>query len=245
MAERTQDLVARRMDGSEFPVGIQLAPVVIDSEVFTAAYVRDETRVRELTAAVAEAHVELIRRLAAAVDYRDRQTLGHIDRVALYAGAIARKMHEPDPELLELVCVMHDVGKVAIPDGILFKPGPLSESEMAVVKAHTEIGHAILNGTSAEPLATAARIALHHHERWDGSGYPCGKAGENIPLEARITSVADVFDAMTSNRPYRPAMPVDRVLTLVGEMRGAWFDPAVVDAFFAAVGEILAVRSTE
>jgi putative two-component system response regulator len=130
---------------------------------------------------------------------------------------------------------MHDVGKIAVPDAILFKPGPLTAEERATIELHAEAGYRILVGSGAELLQMAATIARSHHEKFDGTGYPRGLAGEEIPLAGRIAAVADVYDALTSDRVYRPALPVHEALAIMREGRGKHFDPAVLDAFLEIV----------
>ena len=137
---------------------------------------------------------------------------------------------------------MHDVGKMGTPDHILLKPGRLTDDEMVIMRRHTEIGAAILGGSTSPLLQTAATIALTHHEKFDGTGYPHGLRGEDIPLHGRIVAVADVFDALTSVRPYKPAWPVERAIATLRDGAGAHFDPACVDAFLDDVGSVLAIR---
>jgi putative two-component system response regulator len=144
---------------------------------------------------------------------------------------------------LRLAATMHDVGKVAIPDAILHKPGPLTDEERAVMQRHAEEGHEMLAGSGVDTLQLAAVIALHHHERHDGAGYPHGLAGEAIPLPARIAAVADVFDALTSDRVYRPALALEEALELIRAGRGSQFDPEVVDAFFAGLADVERIRA--
>ena len=151
-----------------------------------------------------------------------------------------------DPErvlLLRVAAPMHDVGKIATPEAILRKPGPLTPSERAEMQRHTVVGHEILADSRSELLRLAASIALTHHERYDGSGYPRGLAAEEIPLEGRITAVADVFDALLSDRCYRPAMSVDETVAIIEGGRGTHFDPGVVDALIANLEEVLQLRA--
>ncbi|HNE17680.1 MAG TPA: HD domain-containing protein, partial [Rhodocyclaceae bacterium] len=137
---------------------------------------------------------------------------------------------------------MHDVGKVGTPDHILLKPGRLTDEEMAIMRQHASIGHDILKGSSSPMIQLAAEIALSHHEKFDGSGYPGGLTGEAIPLSGRIVAVADVFDALTSERPYKPAWALDRAVQFLKDGRGAHFDPACIDAFLLRWDEVLAIR---
>jgi putative two-component system response regulator len=136
---------------------------------------------------------------------------------------------------------LHDVGKIGIPDEILLKPGPLSREEHGRMQEHSEVGYRLLAGSGSELLETAATIAWTHHERWDGSGYPRGLAAEDIPVEGRIVAVLDVFDALTHDRVYRPAMDLPKALEIIREGRGAHFDPQVLDVFFSALDELIAI----
>jgi len=190
-----------------------------------------------------DARTDAFRNLAAAAEYRDSDTGWHIMRMANIAQCIAKAMGQSS-ELCDLICAaapMHDVGKLGIPDAILLKPGSLSQEEFEKMKTHTEIGANILNGNDS--LSEAARgIAIGHHERWDGTGYPKELKGEQIPLLARICSVADVFDALTSRRPYKEAWPVEQAIDWISERSGSQFDPSVVSAFEQAMPEILRIR---
>lgn len=190
-----------------------------------------------------EARANAIRSLGVASEYRDNETGWHVMRMTNFAQAIAKTMgvSEQSRELLFIAAPMHDVGKIGIADAILRKPGKLSPDEFEIMKTHTTIGVTILTGN--DPLIAAAReIAGNHHERWDGSGYPRGLREEEIPLLARICSVADVFDALTSNRPYKQPWPPDEAAAWISEHAGTHFDPAVVDAFQRALPEILRIR---
>ncbi len=192
---------------------------------------------------IKQAHADAIQSLGLASEYRDNETGFHIMRMTNLALAIAKAygLPEDQKELLYVAAPMHDVGKIGIADNILHKPGRLTPEEFAIMQTHTNIGSSILAGK--DPMMKAAReIANSHHERWDGSGYPDGLAGEQIPLLARICSIADVFDALTSNRPYKNAWSVEEATDLILSESGKHFDPAVVAAFQAAIPEILRVR---
>ncbi len=143
---------------------------------------------------------------------------------------------------MRLASQLHDVGKVAVPDSILLKPGKLTPEEFEVIKGHAETGYEMLAGSSSEVVQLGAQIARTHHERWDGGGYPRGLLGEEIPTEGRIAAVADVFDALTSDRVYRPALPVKSAIQMMREESGRHFDPELLDAFFGARSEIDAIR---
>ena len=182
-----------------------------------------------------EREEEIIFRLALAVEYRDNETGDHTWRVARYSQIVAEGLGLP-PEMcrnLYLAAPLHDVGKVGIPDGILLKPDRLDRDEFDVIKTHATIGRRILGGSASELICLAAEIAESHHERWDGGGYPKGLAGAAIPLAARIVAVADVFDALTTARPYKAAMSFEAALDCIRADSGRHFDPACVAAFCA------------
>jgi two-component system, response regulator RpfG len=184
-------------------------------------------------------------RLTATLEARLLDMAGHVDRMSRFAETIARAVgvDSRQAQLLRGAARLHDFGKVAIPDSILLKPGRLSLVERLVVERHPLVGYELLRHSGCELLDLAASIALSHHERWDGAGYPHGLQGVDIPLEARIAAVADVFDSLTRERPYRDAMPLQQALAFVAAGRGTHFDPRVVDAFFAAEVEIRMVRA--
>ncbi|MFL5843321.1 MAG: HD-GYP domain-containing protein [Solirubrobacteraceae bacterium] len=188
---------------------------------------QERARAQELR----DSYVATVRALANAVEARDAYTGKHAERVAAYGLAIARAggMSLADDPEIEFGFLLHDVGKVAVPDAILFKPEPLNVPERTVMEKHAEIGWQILR--DVDFLGDAKLVVRHHHERWDGNGYPDGLAGEAIPLAARVFSVADTFDALTTDRPYRPAMTIDRARAIIGEESGTQFDPAAVEAF--------------
>ena len=177
------------------------------------------------------AQAETIRKLADAAEFRDAETGHHTERMSRMCELIARRLglDEERCRLLRDASPLHDIGKIAIPDEILLKRGPFTDQERRTMQRHAEIGHRLLSGSSSEVLDLAATIALVHHERWDGNGYPYGLAGEAIPLEGRIASVADVFDALTTDRVYRRALPVEEALAMMREQRGGQFDPLVFD----------------
>lgn len=194
-----------------------------------------EAGVRQRTRELEDAQSEILARLAAAGEHRDDDTGRHTFRVGQLSGAIAESLGLPREavELIRAAAPLHDVGKIGIPDHILLKGGKLTPEEFAVMKTHTTIGAAILAGGRSPLVLEAERIALSHHERWDGTGYPHGLAADAIPLGARIVAVADVFDALTHERPYRHAWSMDRVMEEIRAQDGHHFDPAVVSAFLA------------
>lgn len=187
---------------------------------------------------------ETILRLSRAAEFRDPETGDHIQRMAHYSWMIAVRLGLPleQQQLILEAAPMHDVGKVGIPDHILLKPGKLDEAEFAIMKQHPVIGHQILSDSNSPLLQMAATIALSHHEKYDGSGYPLKQKADAIPLVGRIVAVADVFDALTSARPYKAAWELDRAVAFMREQRGLHFDPQCVDVFLDRLDEVQAVR---
>jgi CheY-like chemotaxis protein len=173
-----------------------------------------------------------------AVEFRDEDTGAHIERIGRFSTLLAEQvgMELDFCQTLSHAAPLHDVGKVAIPDAILLKPDVLTAEERAIVETHAEEGHRLLRGSSSKILDLAATIALSHHEKWDGSGYPRGAKGEAIPIEGRIVAVADVFDALTSDRVYRSAFTVEEAVEMMLEQRGRHFDPVLLDAFMEVLG---------
>ncbi len=205
-----------------------------------------ELRVRERTKALATAQVEILNRLAVAAEYRDDVTGRHAQRVGILSALLAERLviEEEQVVILRRAAPLHDVGKIGIPDAILMKPGPLTEAEFEVMKTHTTIGARILSGSDFPLLHSAREIALTHHERWDGSGYG-GMAGEEIPLVGRIVSVADVFDSLSHERPYKAASTVRSATDEVLASAASHFDPSVVEAFDSLAREGLLERLDE
>jgi HD-GYP domain-containing protein (c-di-GMP phosphodiesterase class II) len=195
-----------------------------------------EARSLELRKTMTElevAQAETVRRLSMAVEFRDEDTGAHIERIGRFSTLLAEQigLEQELCERMSHAAPLHDVGKVAIPDAILLKPGKLTAEERAIVETHAEEGHRLLKGSSSAILDMAATIALSHHEKWDGSGYPRGVAGESIPIEGRVVAIADVFDALTSDRVYRKAFSVQEAVQMMREERGKHFDPVLLDAF--------------
>jgi putative two-component system response regulator len=199
-----------------------------------------EARTTELRCAVDDlkrSEEETVRRLAAAVEARDHETAEHIERVGDFSALVAQYLGlEPGHcELIRRSSTLHDVGKIGVPDEILLKPGPLTRTEVLAMQRHAKIGYDILSGSDLDLLDLAATIAWTHHERVDGTGYPRRLAGSEIPLEGRIVAVVDVYDALTSDRPYRPGLTHGDALALMAEGSGTHFDSIVLDAFMTAV----------
>lgn len=225
-----------------------------------------EAAVQKRTAELAASRLEVVQCLARAAEFRDDNTGRHVVRVGRYAGVIGRALGlaEDFVALLELAAQLHDVGKIGIPDSILLKAGSLtpeefdmvqrhcgfgkrvfesaSEQDTTLLRQHSKLGAEMLNCTSSPLIQIAARTALTHHERWDGTGYPLGLAGEDIPIEGRITAVADVFDALSSRRPYKPAFPLVKCFQILEEGRAKHFDPRVLDAFESARDQIVQIQ---
>jgi putative two-component system response regulator len=213
-----------------------------------------ELRTRELRQALEEVtraqrevqagHLDTIRRLTLAAEYKDHDTAGHIERIGRYSRVVGTAMHL-QPRLIDLLlhaAPMHDVGKLGIPDSILLKPGPLTDEERQIMNTHTTIGGQILAGSTSPVIQMGERVALTHHEKWDGTGYPNGLEGEMIPIEARICSVVDFFDALTMDRPYRKAVANDQVVEMILEQSGVSFDPSVVEVFASVRDQIESIQ---
>lgn len=198
------------------------------------------------TSQLKDASLEVIWRLASASEYRDNETGTHIKRMSQYAAAIAAKMDLPDKtvEAILYAAPMHDIGKIGIPDGILLKQGKLTTQEWDIMKKHTIIGADILKASKIGFVKLGAMIAMNHHEKWNGSGYPRGLKGREIPLAARIAALADAFDAITSKRPYKEAFSIEKAHHIIREEREKHFDPDVVDAFFLIQDEILKIQES-
>jgi putative two-component system response regulator len=265
---RTEALEAGATDFLSKPVHADdLIPRVRNALLIKQHHDKLEELVRERTAELEESRKEVVLTLGRAAEQRDDDTGSHVVRVGRYVGIVARQLGIDDATAtrMELAAILHDVGKIGVPDSILLKPGRLTEEEFEAMKEHCQVGgricdakcmddsQAILResvfastvlGQSTSPLLrTAATIALTHHERWDGTGYPRGLQGEAIPIEGRITAIADVFDALSNQRPYKPAFPLEECFDILRKNRGSHFDPRVVDAFFSALDEIVAVYS--
>jgi putative two-component system response regulator len=228
-----------------------ISPPIVQARVRTHLALYDQNReldakVRIQTAQLHETRLAIIRRLGRAAEYKDNETGLHVIRMSHYAYLLARALglDERTADRLLNAAPMHDIGKIGIPDRILQKPGKLDAEEWAIMRTHAQIGADIIGDPGdSELLAMARVVALTHHEHWDGSGYPQGLAGEAIPRVGRITAVADVFDALTSVRPYKAAWPVERALELLKTSAGSHFDPAMIPAFCEILPEVLAIRT--
>ena len=205
-----------------------------------------EKLVEERTEEVRVSREETVHRLALAAEFRDGVTARHVERMSCYCELLARSVGATQQEAdeIRLASLMHDVGKIGVPDEILQKPGPLTDAEWAVMRRHAELGHQILEGSRSDLLEKAATVALTHHERYDGDGYPNGLAGSQIPMIGRMAAVADVFDALTSDRPYREAMPVDVARKMIVDGSGTQFDPELTDLFLDNWDEVLWISET-
>ena len=191
-----------------------------------------------------KAHEDVIYRLSHATKFKDPETQNHIIRVGLYCEVLARELgfDEEDVEIVKLAAPMHDIGKVGIPDRVLLKPGKLNEEEWEIMKKHTIYGYEILKESERKLLQIAAKIALEHHEKWDGTGYPHGKKGEEISIYGRMTSISDVFDALTSERPYKKTWGINQTLEYLNKMKGKQFDPELTDIFIKNIDEIYQIK---
>ena len=190
---------------------------------------------------------DTIERLSIAAEFRDDETASHIKRMSRYCGLLSgwAGLDRERSEMIRVASIMHDVGKIGIPDRILLKPDKLTLDEYSLMQQHPEFGHRILSGPDSELLELAGKIALTHHEKWDGSGYPNGLQKEEIPLEGRIAAVADVFDALITNRIYRRAFGLPEAIKIMKRGRGSHFDPDLLDLFIAHLDEVLTVKKEE
>ncbi len=203
-----------------------------------------ERQVAEATTEIRIREHETLLRLARAGEYRDEETGNHVIRMAKYSRIIAEQLGRPkeECEVIELAAPMHDIGKIGIPDHILRKPGKLSPAEFDVMKRHAKMGYEILKDSPSQYLQLGAVIAYAHHEKYDGSGYPRGLRGTEIPLAARIVALADAYDALTSERPYKRAWSVDEALDYIDQHRGTHFDPECIDAFRERLDKVLKIQ---
>ncbi len=226
-----------------------ISPPIVKARVRTHLALYDQARelermVLQRTEELVNTRQQIIRRLGRAAEFKDNETGNHVLRMSHYARliALAHGLGERASEIIFHTAPMHDIGKIGIPDAILLKPGPLDAEEWKVMHQHPMMGAEIIGKHDNELLESARVIALTHHEKWDGSGYPQGLKGEDIPLEGRIVAIADVFDALVSVRPYKTAFPLDIALQMMEGQIGRHFDPALMKAFTASLPEILQIR---
>ncbi|MEJ2718448.1 MAG: response regulator [Deltaproteobacteria bacterium] len=203
-----------------------------------------EEKVKERTREVKDREEEIVFRLLSAMGHRDDETGSHARRIGLYAATLAEDIGwEPEAvENIRLAACMHDLGKIGIPDSVLQKPGPLTTDEFALMQRHSEIGARILGGSGVPALKMAAQIALSHHEKWDGSGYPKGLAGSAIPESARIVGIVDAYDALVHDRVYRPALPEEKAVLILAEGGGTHFDPELLERFIRLLPAMRRIR---
>jgi len=204
-----------------------------------------EDTVRQRTAELYETRMEVINRLGLAAEYRDNETGNHIIRMSRYAQllALAYGLPKDEADTILNAAPMHDIGKIGIPDKVLLKPGKLDKDEWEIMQNHVNIGAEILSGHESGLMETAKLIALHHHEKWDGSGYPAGLKGNEISIEGRICAIVDVFDALMSERPYKKAWPLEKALTLIDEEAGKHFDPNLAPLMRKIMPEVLEIMA--
>lgn len=208
---------------------------------------RNFEQLRSVLQDLQHAYLETIHRLVIAAEFKDEDTAEHITRMSRYCSVLAEKLGLPkkDIENIRYASPMHDVGKIGIPDSILMKPGKLTQDEMTIMKRHAAIGENILSNSKADVIKMAAQIALTHHEKWNGDGYPLGLAGAKIPLCGRIAAVADVFDALGSERPYKEALPLDKTMEIMKEGRGTHFDPDILDVLTNNIDDFARIKANK
>jgi len=240
------DFLTKPIDAPEYKARVNNMLHLRRSQLKLANYAADlERDVAKATAAILAREQEMLLRLAKAAEFRDPETGAHIQRMSHYSRLIAEQLglSREEQDLILLAAPMHDVGKIAIEDNILLKPGRLDDAELAIMRQHAQKGYEILAGSESDLMRLAATIAHSHHEKYDGSGYPQGLGGEDIPLCGRIVAVADVFDALTSERPYKPAWELDRATQFLRDGMGSHFDPRCVQAFLDRLDDALRVRA--
>ncbi|WP_305908182.1 two-component system response regulator [Methylomarinum sp. Ch1-1] len=226
-----------------------ISPAIVRARVHTHLALYDQNRtldkmVRERTEELRQTRLEIIRRLGRAAEFKDNETGLHVIRMGHYSRLIAEVVEHGDSwsDLVFNASPMHDIGKIGIPDNVLRKPGKLDEKEWGMMHRHPEIGASIIGDDRSELLKMSREIALSHHEKWDGSGYPFGLKGEDIPLSGRIVAIADVFDALTNERPYKKAWSVEDAVQVIDQNAGSHFDPELVPMFHEVMPEILKIK---
>jgi putative two-component system response regulator len=237
------DYIPKPFEMMELQMRIQVGCRLILSERTQRQHSTNlEAIVRRQTEAIRETQGEIISRLFSALESRDEETSNHVRRIGILSAHLGELLGLPPAriDLLKAASPLHDIGKIGIPDNVLRKPGPLSAEEFSIIKQHASIGERILSGSRNPVIQTAAVIARSHHENWDGSGYPQGLKGEEIPLEARIVSVVDVYDALLSDRVYRKGLPEDEVLSIIAKGKGSKFEPEICQLFLDRYEQIRA-----
>ncbi|NVD69145.1 response regulator [Duganella sp. BJB1802] len=234
-------------DASDEVVGFEAGAVDYITKPVSPPIVRARVRTHLSLVRVdelARSRLEIVQRLGLAAEYKDNETGLHVIRMSHYSRILARAagMSEAEADDLLHAAPMHDVGKIGIPDSILRKPGPLDPDEWRVMQTHATIGGDIIGSHARGMLAMAHQVAMTHHEKWDGSGYPHGLAGEQIPLVGRIVAIADVFDALTSARPYKPEWPLEKAVEHLRQQRGKHFDGQLVDLFLEQMPALLEIK---
>ncbi|MDI1360856.1 HD domain-containing phosphohydrolase [Methylotenera sp.] len=245
LAMGARDLVRKPFDLTELLMRVRnLLDVQLGRRMLVNQKLVLEEMVRKRTEELSETRLQVVRRLGRAAEYRDNETGFHIIRMSKMSTLLAKSLgwSDGDCELILHASPMHDIGKIGIPDAILLKPGKFEPNEWEIMKTHVNIGAEILKDGNSDLLILASEIALSHHEKWDGSGYPNGLAGASIPQSGRIVAVADVFDALTSPRPYKKAWSIDASVNYIKENAGVHFDPEVVEHFKKCLPEILKIR---
>lgn len=235
------DYIVKPFEAAELQARIQVGSRVVNSER-AQRQLNNNLRgiVREQTATIRETQVEVISRLFSALEFRDEETGCHVIRIGNMSAFLGHLLGWDDNrlDLIKSAAPLHDIGKIGIPDHVLRKPGPLTREEFGIITRHSEIGGRILSGSHNPVIRLAETIARYHHENWDGSGYPEGLKGESIPLEARIVAIADVYDALLSDRIYRPGLPEAEAVEVLRKGRGEKFDPGLLDLFLGNLPDI-------
>ena len=245
LAGGARDFVSKPFDRSELLMRVRnLLDVQLAHEMLHNKKDLLEQLVKERTDELHHTRLQVVQRLGMAAEYRDEETGNHILRMSHICALLATAVGWSDAkvDLILNASPMHDIGKIGIPDHILLKPGKFEPSEWAIMKTHAAIGAKLLEGDDSELMLMARDIALTHHEKWDGSGYPNGLIGEDIPMAGRIAALADVFDALTSVRPYKKAWSVEAAVELIKENSGKHFDPVLVELFLLELPSVVAVR---
>jgi putative two-component system response regulator len=235
------DFIEKSTGAQEFMVRLKR---VLRERFISTEHAQMHTALQEAHLELHAAYLDTISRLVLAAEYKDEDTADHIVRISRYCELIAEKsgMASPDVNTIRYAAPMHDIGKIGIPDSILMKPGKLTPDEFEIMKSHTTIGATILSNSKAKILQVAEEIAISHHEKWNGAGYPRGLSGENIPLTGRIVGLADVFDALTTRRPYKQPYSVEVACDIITKERGQHFDPALVDIFLSNLPDIQRIK---